>query len=109
MIVRALSIVAMALSALILPAHAESFPDFLHELLPRSRALALELDPGRPVADLVGHRVHGEVDAIEVAAGDRQIARLLGATGERNCIVLRFEVGNGDVAADMASSVSNAR
>jgi len=34
MIVRALSIVAMALSALILPAHAESFPDFLHVFEP---------------------------------------------------------------------------
>ena len=34
MIVRALSIVAMALSALILPAHAESFPDFLHAFEP---------------------------------------------------------------------------
>ena len=56
-------------------------------------------------AVLLRQEIHGEMDAVELAAGDRQVARLLGAAGERDGVVLRFEVGDAHVAADMHAVV----
>ena len=39
-------------------------------------------------AVLLRQELHGEVDAVELAAGDRQVARLLGAAGQRHGVVL---------------------
>ena len=43
-------------------------------------------------AVLLRQEIHGEMDAVELAAGDRQVARLLGAAGERDGVVLRHEI-----------------
>ena len=50
----------------------------------------------RLVADaavLLGQEIHGEMDAVELAAGDRQVARLLGAAGERDRVVAVEQLG----------------
>ncbi len=46
---------------------------------------------GRLAADapvLLRQEIHGEMDAFEIAAGHRQVARLLGAAGQHDGIVL---------------------
>ena len=40
-------------------------------------------------AVLLRQEIHGEMDALELAAGDRQVARLLGAAGQRHRVVVR--------------------
>ena len=58
----------------------------------------------RLVADapvLLGQELHGEMDAVELAAGDRQVARLLGAAGERDGIVAVQKLGDVELDADM--------
>ena len=55
----------------------------------------------RHAAVLLRQEVHGEMDAGEFAAGDRQVARRLGAAGEHDRVVVVDQRGGGDVAADM--------
>ena len=54
-------------------------------MLARGKELALEL-VARVDLVLLGQELHGEVDAIEVAAGHRQVARLLGTAGQQHGI-----------------------
>ncbi len=50
-----------------------------------------------PAAVALLEKLHREVDALEIAAGDRQIARLSGAAAENNGVVLGAELVAGDV------------
>ena len=62
----------------------------------------------RLVADapvLLRQELHGEMDAVEVAAGDRQVARLLGAAGENDRVVLLQQLGDVEFDADMDVAV----
>ena len=59
---------------------------------------------GRLAADaavLLRQEVHGEMDAVELAAGDRQVARLLGAAGENHGVVVGEELISSEIHADM--------
>ena len=48
-------------------------------------------------AVLLRQEVHGEMDALELAARDRQVARLLGAAGEHHRVVLGDELLGRDI------------
>ena len=52
-------------------------------------------------AVLLGQELHGEVDAVEVAAGDGEVAGLLGTAAEEDGVVVVGELGDGDVDADV--------
>ena len=52
-------------------------------------------------AVLLGQELHGEVNAFELAAGNRQIARLLGAAAEQDGVVVFGERFDGHIDADM--------
>ena len=52
-------------------------------------------------AVLLRQEVHGEMDALELAPGDRQVARLLGAAGEHHRVVVGDELIGSDIDADM--------
>ncbi len=52
-------------------------------------------------AILLRQKLHGEVNALELAAGNRQVARLLGAAAEQDRVVLSGERLDGNVDADM--------
>ena len=54
-------------------------------------------------ADLVRLRqeIHGEVDALEFAARDLEIARLFGAAGQQNGVEIAAQIFDRDVLADM--------
>ena len=52
-------------------------------------------------AVLLRQELHREMDAGEVAPGDRQIARRLGAAGERDGVVVVDQRGGADRRADM--------
>ena len=69
--------------------------------LARRRRLAADA----PV--LLRQEIHGEVDAIELAAGNGQVARLLGAAGQDDCIIVGNELVGGDVDADMRAVVEH--
>ena len=69
--------------------------------------------PRRLAADaavLLRQEIHGEMDAVELAPGDRQVARLLGAAGEHHRVVVgeralsaaRFDADMGVVVEDHA-------
>src|ERR1022692_1727442 len=45
--------------------------------------------------------LHGEVDAVQLAAGDREIAGLLGAAGEQDGVVAAAQIFDRNVAADV--------
>src|SRR6266542_6798468 len=100
------------------------------ELVDGERALAVHraeaVGPGVPAADddhalaaggdeaLVGHRIalaapvlqrqvlHGEVDPLELASGDRQITRGAGPATEQEGVELPPEIFHGDVDPDVA-------
>ena len=58
----------------------------------------------RLVADaavLLRQELHREVDAVELAAGDRQVARLLGAARQHHRVVLCHDVVDRHLVADM--------
>ena len=48
-----------------------------------------------------GRIVHGEMHAVEIAARDGEVARMLGAAGEQHGVIVALELLDGDVAADM--------
>ena len=50
---------------------------------------------------LLRQEFHGEMDAVELAAGHRQVARLLGAAGEHDGVVIVEELFGRDIDADM--------
>ncbi len=50
---------------------------------------------------LLRQEIHREMDAVELAAGDRQIARLLGAAGQRHRVVFGEQLVGRQVDADM--------
>ena len=58
---------------------------------------------GHPVAFaaavLLRQKIHGEVDALQFAAGHVQIARLLGAARQQDGVEIPAQVFHGDVAA----------
>src|SRR5690606_27180863 len=56
-------------------------------------------------AVLLGQEIHGEMDAVELAAGDGQVARAFGAAGEGHGVVVGGKGVDGDVAADMHAIV----
>jgi hypothetical protein len=56
-------------------------------------------------AVLLRQEIHGEVDAVEVAAGDRQVARLLGAAGSTTASYLRDQIVDRSRHADMDAAV----
>src|SRR5208283_2365847 len=58
-------------------------------------------------AILLGQELHGEVDAFELAAGDRQIAGMLSAAREKDGVVGFGERFDGDVAADVGVGVED--
>ena len=55
----------------------------------------------RHAAVLLRQEIHREMHAAEIAAGDRQIARLLGAAGEHDGVVAVDELLRFDVDADI--------
>ena len=61
---------------------------------------AVEAVP-RAEAVLQGQKVHGEVDAVQLAAGHRQVARLLGAAGQQDGVELLAQVLGRNVVADV--------
>ena len=52
-------------------------------------------------AVLLRQVIHGEVDALELAAGHRQVAALFGAAGEHHGVVFADELLGIDIDADM--------
>ena len=52
-------------------------------------------------AILLGQELHGEVNALELAAGDGQVARMLGAAAEQDGVEVLGERFDGDVDADV--------
>ena len=50
---------------------------------------------------LLRQKLHGEVDSLQLATGNGQVARLLRTTGEQDGIVLVGESFDGHVDADM--------
>ena len=52
-------------------------------------------------AVLLRQEVHGEMDAVEIAAGHGEIARLLGAAGEQHGVIVALELLDGEIAADV--------
>ena len=54
-------------------------------------------------AVLLRQEIHGEMDAVELAAGHRQIARLLGAAGEHDRVVVLQQLVGRQVDADMGA------
>ncbi len=50
---------------------------------------------------LLRQELHGEVDALQVAAGDIEVARLLGAAGQQDGIEFAAQVFHRHVAADV--------
>ena len=64
-------------------------PPITTTFLPVARigsTLPLRLAADAPV--LLRQEIHGEMDALQLAAGDRQVARLFGAAGEHDRVVL---------------------
>ena len=55
------------------------------DMLARGKELALEL-VARVDLVLLGQELHGEMDAIQLAAGHGQVARLLGSAGEHHSV-----------------------
>ena len=61
---------------------------------------------GRLAADapvLLRQKFHGEMDALEIAAGHRQIARLFGAAGQHNGVVIIEQLLYLDIDADIGA------
>ena len=56
-------------------------------------------------AVLLRQEIHGEMDAVELAARDRQVARLLGAAGQRHRVVVLQQLFDRQVDADMGAVV----
>ena len=56
---------------------------------------------------LLRQKVHGEVHALELAPGHRQVAPLLGAAGEHHGVVLGDELCGIDIDADMRTVVKD--
>ena len=56
-------------------------------------------------AVLLRQEVHREMDAVQLAPGDRQIARLLGAAGERHRVIVLQQLFDRQVDADMDAVV----
>ena len=54
---------------------------------------------------LLRQEIHGEMDALELAPGDRQIARLFRATGKHQRIVVLEQPLGGHVHADMGAAM----
>ncbi len=54
-------------------------------------------------AVLLRQEIHGEMDAVELAARDRQVARLLGAAGQRHRVVVLEQLLGRQVDADMGA------
>jgi hypothetical protein len=52
-------------------------------------------------AVLLREELHRVMDALELAAGDLEIARVLGAAGEKDGVEIAPQVGDGDVHADV--------
>ena len=63
--------------------------------------VALRLVAHPPV--LLRQEIHGEMDALELAAGHRQVARLLGAAREHDGVVLLHQLVDRDVDADIGA------
>ena len=66
----------------------------------------------RFVADatiLLGQKLHREMDAIEIAAGHRQVTRLLGAAGQHDGIVQGHEIGGRTIRPDMHAAMEPRR
>src|SRR5262245_1353848 len=77
-----------------------------HHALPRGKDrldVALRLARGATV--LLRQVRHGEMDAVEVAARDFEVAGVFGAAREQHGIVVAFERRDGKVAADMDVAV----
>ena len=68
-----------------------------------SAVIGLTLPSGssRDAAVLLRQELHREVDAVELAAGDRQVARSLGAARQHHRVVLRDDVVDRHLVADM--------
>ena len=64
-------------------------------------AVVLRLAADAPV--LLRQEVHGEMDALELAARDRQVARLLGAAREHDRVVVGEQLLGRQVDADMGA------
>ena len=81
-------------------------PPMTTTCLPPAR-MGVMLLSGSPVTRWFCWRqeIHGEMDAIELAARDRQVARLFGAAGEGDGVVLGRQFLDGDVLADMDAGV----
>ncbi len=54
-------------------------------------------------AVLLRQEIHGEMDALELAAGHRQVARLFGAAGEHDGVVVLEQFVGRHVDADMGA------
>ena len=52
-------------------------------------------------AVLLRQEVHGEMDAVELAARHGEIAGMLGAAGEQHGVIVALELLDGEIAADM--------
>ena len=52
-------------------------------------------------AILLGQKLHGEVNALELAAGNLEVARMFGAAAEQDRVVVPGERFDGNVDADM--------
>ena len=69
--------------------------------------VALRLVADAPV--LLRQKIHREMDALELAPGDRQVARLLAAAGEHHRVMLFEQFVGRDIHADMRVVVERAR
>ena len=77
-------------------------PPMITTRLPVAEHGRLAVDPvARAEPVLLRQKIHGEVDAVQLAAGNVQIARMLGAAGQQNGVELRAKVFHRDVAADV--------
>jgi hypothetical protein len=52
---------------------------------------------------LLRQEIHGEVNALELAAGHRQVARLFGAAGEHHGVIVLEQLVGRDIDADMGA------
>ena len=50
---------------------------------------------------LLRQKIHGEVDAVQLAAGHGQVARVLGAAGEQDGVMIAAQVFDRNIAADV--------
>src|SRR4026207_309309 len=52
-------------------------------------------------AVLLRQEIHGEVNAVKLAARDGEVARVFGAAGEQKSIIIAFQLLHAHVAPDM--------